>query len=52
MWIIIRSLRTQGWTNIRDPYGWFQGYGRYFLGRTTNDDEKQIKSWNNFNLRF
>ena len=38
----------RGWIHSQDPRGWFQWYCRYFLGRRTNDDERQIKRWRNF----
>ena len=38
----------KGWINSQDPRGWFQWYCRYFLGRRTDDDERQIQRWNNF----
>ena len=38
----------KGWINNQDPRGWFQWYCRYFLGRRTDDDERQIQRWNNF----
>ena len=35
-----------------DPYGWFQWYVRYWLGRGSKDDEKQIKRWKGIVNRF
>lgn len=34
-----------GWISELDPYGWFQWYCRFFLGRRTTDDERQISRW-------
>lgn len=31
-----------GWIRECDPYGWFQWYCRFFLGRRCVDDERQI----------
>jgi hypothetical protein len=36
-----------GWISSLDPYGWFQWYCRFFLGRRTTDDARQIKRWEN-----
>jgi len=36
-----------GWISELDPYGWFQWYCRFFLGRRTTDDERQISRWMN-----
>ena len=38
----------KGWIHPQDPRGWFQWYCRYFLGRRTDDDKRQIGRWNNF----
>jgi len=35
-----------GWIIPQDPRGWFQWYCRFFCGRRTEDDERQISRWN------
>lgn len=35
----------KGWIRKQDPHGWFQWYCRYYLGRRSSDDKRQIKRW-------
>jgi hypothetical protein len=37
--------RKNGWLHPDDPRGWFQWYCRYWMGRRSLDDERQIRRW-------
>ena len=48
----LRFWENKGWINGQDPYGWFQWYCQYYLGRRSDDDKRQIKRWNGIINRF
>ena len=41
----LRFWENKGWIYKIDLYGWFQSYFRYWLGRRSRDDERQINKW-------
>ena len=41
----LEAWESSGWIIEQDPYGWFQWYCRFYLGRRTEDDERQISRW-------
>ena len=48
----LRFWETKGWNNEIDPYGWFQWYLRYWKGRRSSDDRRQIGRWKKIVSRF
>lgn len=40
------------WIHPNDPYGWVQWYCRFYSGRRTQDDVRQIKRATRFLVRF
>jgi hypothetical protein len=41
----LRDWEESGWIVPQDPFGWFQFYCRFFQGRRTDDDDRQISRW-------
>ena len=41
----LEEWENNGWMNKVDPYGWFQWYCRFYMGRRTSDDRRQIDRW-------
>jgi len=39
---------SAGWMSSQDPYGWVQWYCRFYSGRRSPDDNRQIQRWLNY----
>ena len=35
----------KGWIKAQDPFGWFHWYCRFYQGRRSDDDERQVSRW-------
>ena len=44
----LEMWESKGWIREQDPYGWIQWYCRFFSGRRSEDDNRQIRRWNSF----
>jgi hypothetical protein len=42
----LEMWESSGWITHIDPYGWFQWYCRFYLGRRCSDDDRQISRGN------
>ena len=42
------SWESKGWILEQDPYGWVQWYCRFYSGRRSTDDMRQINRWNKY----
>ena len=42
----LHMWESSGWIASIDPYGWFQWYCRFYLGRRSSDDHRQIARGN------
>jgi len=44
----LKDWEDSKWIIEQDPYGWFQWYCRFYLGRRTKDDQRQVTRWDNY----
>ena len=48
----LKFWESKEWIKEIDPYGWFQWYFRYWKGRRSRDDKRQISRWKRIVSRF
>ena len=48
----LRFWESKNWIRPIDPYGWFQWYFRYWKGKRSEDDFRQINRWKRIVTRF
>ena len=41
----LKDWELKGWIKEQDPYGWVQWYCRFYQGRRSSDDQRQIQRW-------
>tara|TARA_B100001287_G_C22676836_1_gene528173 strand:- start:1048 stop:1596 length:549 start_codon:yes stop_codon:yes gene_type:complete len=41
----LEDWESKNWIIKQDPYGWFQWYCHFYMGRRTKDDKRQIDRW-------
>ena len=51
-WELGKFWESKGWINKIDPCGCFQWYFRYWKGRRSEDDFRQINRWKIIVSRF
>tara|TARA_B100001093_G_C26781801_1_gene994944 strand:- start:712 stop:1254 length:543 start_codon:yes stop_codon:yes gene_type:complete len=44
----LSDWESKNWIKSQDPYGWVQWYCRFYSGRRSEDDNRQIQRWLNF----
>lgn len=43
----LKDWESKQWIHSQDPYGWVQWYCRFYNGRRSDDDTRQIQRWLN-----
>lgn len=48
----LAQWQEAGWINKQDPLGWFQWYCRFYLGRRTADNDRQVARWKAYTRHY